>query len=260
MKYVTGSMIVIITLFMIAAMGTLTTTTAQDTHAGHGEGAGHGAGEKCSACKENGEHGAGEHGEKCSACTGACGMMPMSADMVRPLLIGASVPGGPVRTIDGESTCLKKTVMGEPTVVVFYRGGWCGYCRGHLENLEALKGDLADLGFRIIVVSPDKPGKLAETRDKLGISYTLISDSDMRGATNYGIAYQVDDETLKHYNEYEIVLGEYSGRNHTLLPVPSVFIVDAGGTVQFTYVNPNYRERLTDEVILAMARAAIVEE
>ncbi len=47
-----------------------------------------------------------------------------SADQIQPLLIGATVPSVQVVTADGEAVDLKEIVSGQPTILIFYRGGW----------------------------------------------------------------------------------------------------------------------------------------
>jgi len=47
-----------------------------------------------------------------------------SAQAVRPLLVGASVPAVTLATVDGEDFDLAAAVSGTPTVLIFYRGGW----------------------------------------------------------------------------------------------------------------------------------------
>ncbi|MHC4519433.1 MAG: AhpC/TSA family protein, partial [Planctomycetota bacterium] len=71
----------------------------------------------------------------------------------------------------------------------------------------------------------------------------------------FGIAFQVDDETVTKYQGYGIDLDDASGRAHHLLPVPSVFLVDAEGVIVFQYVNPDYTVRLHPDVLLAAIAA-----
>lgn len=47
-----------------------------------------------------------------------------SADRVRPLLIGATVPAVTLETADGKAIELGEVLSRKPSVVVFYRGGW----------------------------------------------------------------------------------------------------------------------------------------
>ena len=47
-----------------------------------------------------------------------------SADRVRPLLIGATVPEVTLTTGDAEPFALGEALSRKPSIVVFYRGGW----------------------------------------------------------------------------------------------------------------------------------------
>ncbi|MEX1011972.1 MAG: hypothetical protein WDZ29_07915 [Balneolaceae bacterium] len=40
-----------------------------------------------------------------------------------------------------------------------------------------------------------------------------------------------------------------------MLPVPAVFIVDMSGEIRFQYVNPDYKERISGDILIAAARA-----
>ena len=39
-----------------------------------------------------------------------------------------------------------------------------------------------------------------------------------------------------------------------LLPVPTVMIVNQKGVIQFEYINPNYKERLSSEMLLEVLK------
>ena len=60
----------------------------------------------------------------------------------------------------------------------------------------------------------------------------------------------------EQYEGFGIDLEKASGENHGQLPVPSVFVLDQDGVIQFHYVNPDYRVRIDPDVILAAAKAA----
>jgi cytochrome oxidase Cu insertion factor (SCO1/SenC/PrrC family) len=47
-----------------------------------------------------------------------------SAEKVSPILVGSSVPDGPLRTQEGQETTLGELRGGRPAVLVFYRGHW----------------------------------------------------------------------------------------------------------------------------------------
>jgi peroxiredoxin len=56
------------------------------------------------------------------------------------------------------------------------------------------------------------------------------------------------------YHDYGIDLEEASGHDHHQLPVPSVFLVEAGGEIRWVYSNPNYEVRPENSQILKAAR------
>jgi peroxiredoxin len=106
-----------------------------------------------------------------------------------------------------------------------------------LGQLGTIDGELDELGYQIIAISPDTPEKIKTLTANKGYHYRLLSDSKLEMAKAFGIAFQTSDETRKQ------------------LPVPSVFIVNKKGKILFSYVNPQYSVRLQPEVIVAAARA-----
>ena len=183
--------------------------------------------------------------------------VPESPFEVRPLLIGALAPDAPLRALDGKALSLKSRLAGKPTVLVFYRGGWCPYCNLQLSALKDVQNDLAALGYQTLAVAPDRPEELRKTLDKHGLPYALLSDAKMDAARAYGLAFRVDTGTIKKYAEYGIDLEKSSGEKHHWLPVPAVFLIDKDGKIVFVYVNPDYKVRLNGGVLLAAAKASL---
>ena len=189
----------------------------------------------------------------------SAGGVPDSAESIQPLLIGSKLPSMALTTPDGKRYDVSEATKTKPTVLVFYRGGWCPYCNTHLGQLQAAESGLIELGYQVLAISPDRPEKLAESADRHKLGYQLLSDSDMSAARSLGIAFRVDDETVKLYkNKYGIDLEGDSGQTHHQLPVPAVYIVNRG-IMKFSHINPDYKTRLSPDVILAAARAALVK-
>ena len=178
-------------------------------------------------------------------------------ERVQPLLIGSSVPDVIVRSVDGQDVRLREAVAGKPTALIFYRGGWCPYCNMQLSGLRLIQQNLATLGYQVLAISADRPEALRETLAKQPLGYTLLSDSKLAASKAFGIAFRLDDATVQKYREFNIDLEQASGETHHALPVPSVFVLDAEGVIQFQYVNPDYRVRVPQDVLLAAAVAVI---
>lgn len=87
-----------------------------------------------------------------------------------------------------------------------------------------------------------------------GLGYSLYSDSLLTAARAFGIAFQLTEEEAAKYAQYGIDLESASGQNHHQLPVPSVFLVESGGTIRWTHSNPDYRVRPDNVELLEAAR------
>jgi peroxiredoxin len=172
-----------------------------------------------------------------------------------PVKKGDVIPDVAVRNEDNQEVKLRQLVAAKPTVLIFYRGGWCPYCTRHLKDLAGIESELQQAGAQIFAISVDQPAKLKETPDRDKLGYKLLSDSDAVAAQAFGIAFKVEDDLVKKYKDsYKIDLEAASGREHHLLPHPAVFVVDQKGKVQFSYINPDYKIRLEPEQILAAVR------
>lgn len=177
-----------------------------------------------------------------------------SADKITPILLGSALPDPALRDRDGNATSLRKVVDGKPSVLVFYRGGWCPFCNLQLSELRQIHPELTQLGYQLVAISPDRPEELQKTLGKDKLDYTLVSDSSTAAMRAFGIGFTVDTPTVLKYRLGGINLEEASGETHHALPAPSVFIVDGDGVLQFSYVHPDYKVRAPGQVILAAAR------
>ena len=186
----------------------------------------------------------------------ALAMLPDDASAVSPLGVGDRAPAATLRDLDGRNVNLADRYRAQPTVLVFYRGGWCPYCTRHLAELALVEDDLRELGYRIIAVSPDRPEKLRDSLDDTELGYELLSDSRVVLASAFGVAFRLDDGTVRQYSGFGIDLTDASGESHQVLPVPAVFIIDQGGIIRYTHHDANYRERLSGSELLEAARTA----
>jgi peroxiredoxin len=172
-----------------------------------------------------------------------------------PLQEGDSIPDVKLRTETNQEVSLRKLVAEKPTVLIFYRGGWCPFCTRHLSDLAGIEEDLKKAGAQLLAISMDQPSKLRETPNRDKLDYRLLSDSEAVAAKAFGIAFQVEDDLVKKYKEsYQIDLEAASGQSHHLLPHPAVFVADTKGTIRFAYVNSDYKVRLEPAKILEQVR------
>lgn len=177
-------------------------------------------------------------------------VFPQKPEEVSPLLIGEQIPTSTLLDAKGKSFNLNAALAAKPTILIFYRGGWCPYCTKQLSGLQAISSDLVSLGYQILAISTDKPEGLDQSLNKAKLTYTLLSDADISLAKKIGIAFKAP----KNYWEF---LPKTTGGKNTdlLLPVPSLFILDQKGIIKFEFINPDFKQRINPELLLAVARS-----
>ncbi len=180
--------------------------------------------------------------------TGAPYTIPQQPEDISPLLNGESIPVATLKDASGKAFDLNKAVANKPTILIFYRGGWCPFCSRQLSGLQEIVPVLEEKGYQLIAVSTDKPEGLKQSAMKQQLGYTLLSDADMKVSKQFGIAYKAPEA-------YREMLPKTTGGMDTdlLLPVPSVFILDRKGVIHFEYINPDFKQRLNPELLKVVA-------
>lgn len=184
------------------------------------------------------------------------GSVVFANDITSPISPGQLAPAVELRDAEGTDVNLRAIIKNKPSVIVFYRGGWCPFCNKHLMGLAGIIDELKAANYQLLAISPDQPSKIEQTPDRDKFDYTLFSDSEMKAAKAFRVDFKVPDELVANYkSKLQIDLVAASGQTHHLLPHPSVFIVDAKGVVRFTHMNPDYKNRLDPTAILKAAKA-----
>lgn len=179
--------------------------------------------------------------------------VPMNAEDISPLLIGEQIPEANLLNINGKEVKIIDIIKEKPTVLVFYRGGWCPYCNTQLSGLAESEKEILELGFQIVAISPDHYESLKPTVDKGEFNYNIYSDSSSRLIQAIGIGFETP-EKAKGY-----IFKKTNKEATDVLPVPAVFILDTKGKILFEYINPDYSTRLSSELLLANLKALKTE-
>ncbi|MHB1328416.1 MAG: peroxiredoxin-like family protein [Gemmatimonadales bacterium] len=174
---------------------------------------------------------------------------------VKPISNGSAAPTATLRAPDGATVDLAQAYGRAPTVLIFYRGGWCPFCSAHLGKIATIQDSLAGLGVQVLAVSPDRPEKLRESAEGQSLQYQLLSDSDMALTKAFGLAFRMTDEDVAKYAAAGLDLAEASGHDHHLLPVPAVYLIDTTGMIRFAHWDPDYRKRIATDSLLQAVRS-----
>jgi peroxiredoxin len=124
------------------------------------------------------------------------------------------------------------------TLLVFFRGHWCPYCVRYLRKLQSRLDDLRSRGVELLAISPEPLETSSAMAAELGLTFPVASDADGTVIHAYGIR------------------NRFMGFG-TLLPHPSVFLIDRQGVIRFRAVDRNYKKRTTIRTILSEVDAIL---
>lgn len=184
-----------------------------------------------------------------------------SPEQVTPLLNGLPIPQVMLTDATDKKVSLNALVSKLPSVLVFYRGGWCPYCNAQLAALREIEPALKKLGYQIIAITPDSVASINKSLSDTGgqkLDYTLLSDADFAASSAFGLAYYLDDKTAAAYKgKLGSLITTEAGSEKVVLPVPAVYILNTDGEALFNYVHINYKTRLHSELLLKAAELAL---
>ena len=81
------------------------------------------------------------------------GKIPQLASDISPLLIGEKTPDLSVQNTNNEEVRIQALFASKPTVLIFYRGGWCPYCNLHLVELQGIEKEILKAGYQIVAIN-----------------------------------------------------------------------------------------------------------
>jgi peroxiredoxin len=166
--------------------------------------------------------------------------------------VGEKAPDATLPDITGRAQRLANLYAQGPTLVIFYRGGWCPFCNLQLHEFSKAKPEFDSRGIRIVAISVDKPSEEAKTQAKHGVPFPMLSDSKLVAHQKYRVVHVPGDEERQKLAAYKLDLAAYSGESHGNFAVPAVLLVDKAGIVRFVHVDEEYKTRPSVKQMLAV--------
>lgn len=150
--------------------------------------------------------------------------------------VGATLPAISAPDETGATRALASLGGERGTVLLVTRAAdWCPFCQAQMIQLEGVRAQIEQRGYRIVTISTDSVEDLARFDQRRNIGYTMLSDEQAQ------IVRQLDllDPT------------QPPGRRHNGLPVPTILILSPQGEVRAKLGDANYRVRPAAQVVLA---------
>lgn len=158
------------------------------------------------------------------------------------LASGAPLPPFTVKNAAG-ALVTSAQLTDRPAVLIFYRGKWCPLCMAQLGELVARYDDLAALGVRVALISPQPHANTVALAKKHGVKFDFLTDAGNAAARALGI---------ENVNGTPMGMQMFGYDNDTVLP--TVIITDHDGRVVWTHETDNYRIRPEPDVYLEVLR------
>jgi len=164
---------------------------------------------------------------------------------------GTPLPDGKLLDVEGQPTTLASTLGGKPAVIVFYRGGWCPYCNIALRTYQAsLVPALAPLGISLIAISPQTADGSLSAKQTKELTFTVLSDPGNQLARQLGILTAPSEGVVQAQLQLGLDVTQINADGTTGLPMPTVIIADAAGTIRWIDVHRDYTTRTEPEQVL----------
>lgn len=169
------------------------------------------------------------------------------------LPVGWLAPAVELKNAEGETVKLSELYAEGPTVVAFYRGGWCPFCNRQLKDWQDYAQEFEDAGLNIVFITPESVENVNGSIEKTETTYTVLSDSEQQAAKLFNVIFSLDAKTRNTYKGYGIDLEAWNANAEWKLPVPGVFLIDTEGVVRWQKVDENYKVRVDPEAVLEAA-------
>ncbi len=140
-------------------------------------------------------------------------------------------------------------------LLLFYRGNWCPYCKKHLASLQENLEKFTKKGIYVIVVTPEKVEKVAETATKWKSAFSIIHDAENAIMKAYKVAFDVNKENVPNYFQFTLnKIREYNESDNDVLPVPATYLIDTDHKIKYVHYDPDYKKRSDFNEILAILK------
>jgi peroxiredoxin len=143
-----------------------------------------------------------------------------------------------------------------PLVISFCRGGWCPYGNIELQALEAALPAIRAQGANLVAISPQDTVHSRRAVRANRLSFPILSDAHNAVAAAFGLRFALPDYLIELYRQLKNDLPAFNGDTSWTLPIPARYVVDQGGVILYSEVNPDYTQRPEPEDLLPALRQA----
>ncbi len=174
-----------------------------------------------------------------------------SGMLERALKEGDTAPGFTLKNAVGEEVALADLLKSGPVVLTWYRGSWCPYCNIALQAYQENLGKIEAAGARFVALTPELPDKSLPTKEKYQLGFEVLTDLNNEVAGKFKIVFKMTPAVEKAMED-AFGLKSFNGEAYdkATLPLSATYIIRPDGKISYAFLDAEYRNRATPEVIL----------
>lgn len=170
------------------------------------------------------------------------------------LRVNDTAPAFALINANGDTVALSTLLQSGPVVLTWYRGGWCPYCNMTLRTWMNHVSELKAQGAQLVAVSPEVADSSMSTKERLALTFEVLSDPGNGVARQFGLVYKVPDSLMASYNRF-FDLSAYNGNRDNELPLAATYIIGTDKVIRYAFVDADYKVRAEPaDVIIALRR------
>nr|WP_276316238.1 peroxiredoxin-like family protein [Paenibacillus artemisiicola] len=166
------------------------------------------------------------------------------------LNIGAAAPDFTLEDATGKRITLSEELKKGPIILIFYRGEWCPFCNLQLKAYERIMSEIKSAGAQLIAVSPQTPDHSLSQKEKLELSFIVVSDRQNKVAERYNLKFTLPDFMRGILSR----LPEINGDDSFELPVPATYVIHQNGRILASASDINHRTRMEPSEALEIVK------
>jgi peroxiredoxin len=161
----------------------------------------------------------------------------------RAIHAGDYVPEFRLRDLDGKTIPSYAILSNGPVLIVFYRGGWCPYCKLDLLAIQGVAWQLRSSGTSIIAVSQQSANESRSTERMNGLSFPSLVDHGGKVARAFGLRWKLSRELRAAAVECGLDLAAVNGESSWTLTMPALYVINPEGIVEYADISADYTRR-----------------
>ena len=177
----------------------------------------------------------------------------------RAVMVGDPAPSFTLPDTTGHPVALVDLLHTSPTIITFYRGGWCPYCNLELRAYQALLPEITEAGVNLVAISPQRVDAALATVESAALGFPVLTDLGNIVASQFRIVHAVPTDVRAIFkrsgHDLATLESDRGDDAQATLPLPATFVVDTDMIVRFAFVSADYTERAEPSEVLEVARS-----